>query len=90
MANTIKIDFNSQIWKEGKMYVAYTRELDISSCGGTKEKAKKNLREAVEGFLEEAERMGTLQNILREGGFVDGEQMWQAPKIFIERLSIAL
>lgn len=50
----IKIDFNSQIWKEGKMYVAYAPQLDISSCGETREKAKKNLREAVEGFLEEA------------------------------------
>lgn len=85
----IKVDFNSQIWKEGKIYVAYAPQIDISSCGETREKAKKNLSEAVEAFLEEAEKMGTLRNILQEGGFIDEEHAWHAPKVFIEKLSIA-
>lgn len=54
------IEFRSEVWKEGKMYVAYSPELDVSSCGPTLEKAKANLKEAVELFLEEAEKMGTL------------------------------
>jgi len=29
---TMKIQFTSQIFREGKMYVAYTPELDLSSC----------------------------------------------------------
>ena len=36
------------------MYVAYTPQLDLSSCGGAKGKALKNLKEAVRLFLEEA------------------------------------
>ena len=30
------------------MYVAHNPELDVSSCGATKEKALKNLKEAVQ------------------------------------------
>jgi len=62
------IQFTIQIFKEGRLYVAYAPELDISSCGGTEAKAKKNLLEAVHLFLEEADRMGTLDQILEEAG----------------------
>lgn len=64
----MEIEFTSQVFKEGRLYVAYARELDISSCGGTPERAKKNLLEAVRLFLEETERMGTLEQILQEAG----------------------
>jgi len=47
-------EFTSQIFPEGKMYVAYAPELGVSSCATTKSKAKKNLLEAVRLFLEEA------------------------------------
>src|SRR5689334_14161395 len=43
--------------KEGRSFVAHTPELDVSSCGGTKEKAAKNLKEAVrprERYLQRA------------------------------------
>ncbi len=58
------IQFTIQIFKEGRLYVAYTPELDVSSCGGTQAKAKANLLEAVRLFLEEADKMGTLRQIL--------------------------
>ena len=54
----MKIEFTSQWFKEGKMYVAYTPELDLSSCATTQTKAQKNLIEAVRLFLEEAEKEG--------------------------------
>ena len=60
----MEIEFTTQIFREGRMYVAHTPELDVSSCGGTKERALKNLKEAVRLFLEEAEKMGTLDQIL--------------------------
>lgn len=68
------IQFTSQLFKEGKMYIAYTPELDVSSCGPTKEKAQQNLLEAVRLFLEEAEKMGTLDQILEEAGYVKYNQ----------------
>ena len=41
------------IWKEEKMQVAWSTELDIASQGKSIEDALKNLREAVELYLED-------------------------------------
>ena len=65
----MKIEFTSQVFKEGKMFVAHTPELDISSCATTKTKALANLQQAVRLFLEEAEKKGSLKQILKESGF---------------------
>lgn len=83
----MEINFTTQIWKEGKAYVSYCPELDVSSCGRTIEEARKNLLEAVEGFLEEAKKMGSLGQILRESGFVkESQKKWKAPEwISLER-----
>jgi len=73
------------------MFVAYARELDVSSCAGTPEKAKKNLLEAVGLFLEEAERMGTLSQILREAGYRKRRQKLQGPKLVsLRKVSLPL
>ena len=42
------------IEKEGNGYVALCPELDVASQGDTIEEARKNIREAVELFLESA------------------------------------
>jgi predicted RNase H-like HicB family nuclease len=77
----MEIEYTTQVRKENETFVAYAPELDVSSCGATLKEAKYHLREAVEGFLEEAERMGTLQDILEEAGYVREEKEWRAPKI---------
>ena len=64
----MEIQFTTEVFKEGRTYVAHTAELDLSSCGGTQQKAIQNLKEAVRLFLEEAEKMGTLERILEEVG----------------------
>jgi predicted RNase H-like HicB family nuclease len=51
------IQFTGRVFKEGRTFVAHALELDVSSCGGTAEKATKNLKEAVRLFLEECEKM---------------------------------
>ncbi|OGZ35627.1 MAG: hypothetical protein A3I88_00695 [Candidatus Portnoybacteria bacterium RIFCSPLOWO2_12_FULL_39_9] len=87
----MQLNLTSQIWKEGKMYVSYNPELDISTCGRTLNEAKKNLKEAIEAFLEEAEKMGTLKQILKESGFVLEKRKWQAPEFLgWERIPIAI
>jgi predicted RNase H-like HicB family nuclease len=63
------ISLNAQVWKEGAAYIAFSPELDISSCGDSAAQAKSRLREAISLFLEESARMGALENILREAGF---------------------
>jgi len=47
--------FTAIIQKEEDMYVAFCPELDIASQGQTVQKARENLKEAVELFLEEAD-----------------------------------
>ena len=60
----MNIQFTTRVFKEGRTFVAHALELDVSSCGGTKEKAIINLKEAVRLFLETAEKMNTLDQIL--------------------------
>ncbi len=60
----MEINFITQIWQEGKMYVAYAPELDVSSCGKTAREAQKNLHEAVEIFLEETAKNLTPKVVL--------------------------
>ena len=71
--------------------MAHAVELDVSSCGGTKEKALKNLKEAVRLFLEEAENMGTLEQILEEAGYTkNGEQIASRKFISVQRVTLPL
>jgi len=64
-----QVTLTTQVWKEGRTYVAYTPELDVSSCGRTLVQAKKALREAVNLFFEDAAARGVLGDILAEAGF---------------------
>jgi len=76
------IQFTTDIFKEGAQYVAHTPELDLSSCARTETKARDNLIEAVRLFLEEAGKMGTLEQLLQESGYVrHGSGAWQAPQL---------
>lgn len=85
------IKYTTEIWKEGSSYVAWSPELDVSSAGANLEEVRGNLREAVEFFLEEAEKMGTLQEILEEAGYEPAPNGWRAPeRIAIEQVSLAL
>ena len=45
--------FTASFVKEGKWYVAHAVELGVTSQGETLEDAQKNLREAVELYLED-------------------------------------
>lgn len=77
-----RIEFDGIVFLEGKTYVAYCPELDVSSCGDTIEKARKNLITAVRLFLEEAEKMGALEDILNEAGYrKDKAGGWVSPRI---------
>ena len=74
------ISYTVHTFKEGSTYVAYVPELDLSSCGRTNEEARKNIRDAVQGFLQTSAEMGTLQDILEEAGYVREGNSWRAPE----------
>jgi predicted RNase H-like HicB family nuclease len=88
---SMDIQFTTQIFKEGRMYVAYTPQLDVSSCGGTADKALRNLKEAVRLFLEEAEKLGTVQQILEEAGYLVRNHKAEGPKfVSTQRVSLSV
>lgn len=85
------LSFTVHIFKEGKTFVAYVPELDVSSCGSTDEEARKNIRDAVNGFLETAGDMGTLDEILEEAGYEREGDTWRAPEfVSLDRLTTTL
>jgi len=78
----IPIEYDIIIFKEDETYVAYCPELDISSCGNSIEHSKEMLKTAVRLFLEEAEKMGTLEEILEESKYKkDVSGRWLPPKL---------
>ena len=78
----IPVEFDMIVLKEEKSFVAYSPELDVSSCGDTVEEAKANLKTAVRLFIEEAEKMGTLEDILTEAGYQKhAAHKWTAPRM---------
>jgi len=78
----LQIEFDSIVFQEGKVYVAYSPKLDVSSCGSTVEEAKVNLKIAVRLFIEESEKLGTLQEILEEAGYESKDTgHWTAPRV---------
>ncbi|MGA2599443.1 MAG: type II toxin-antitoxin system HicB family antitoxin [Bryobacteraceae bacterium] len=64
-----EFSFDTHIFKEGDTYVAYVPALDISSCGATDDEARRNIRDAVRGFLAACADMGTIDEILEEAGY---------------------
>lgn len=79
---TVKIIYEKE--SKDAPFVAYTPELDVVSCGPTEEKARENLREVVEIVLEEAQRKGKLDELLKEMGFKKEKKVWRAPRISFE------
>ena len=93
MSMTTKIasplTFTVQFFREGKLFVAYNPELDVSSCGATLGEAKKNIRYAISGFLKSATKKGTLNEILEEAGYVYRAKRWADPDLIaMDRMSV--
>lgn len=84
----VPIEFDIMVFKENDTYVAYCPELDVSSCGKSIEHAKQMLKTAVGLFLKEAEKMGTLKDILEEANYVkDKSGKWMPPKLVATELA---
>jgi predicted RNase H-like HicB family nuclease len=83
--------FITHIFKEGDTYVAYVPSLDLSSCGATDEEARRNIRDAVRGFLETSSDMGTLDELLQEAGYEHEDEGWKAPEfVSVDQLTMSL
>lgn len=52
---TENVTLSAIVWKEGKLQIAWSPELDIASQGKNVEEALSNLREAIELYFEDQE-----------------------------------
>ncbi len=87
----IDLPFTTQIFKEGEMYVAYCKELDVSSCGHSIDEARKNIKDALIGFLESARDRCVLEQILEESGYTLNKRQWSAPELLLlEKSSVSM
>ncbi|MGO4880185.1 MAG: type II toxin-antitoxin system HicB family antitoxin [Bryobacteraceae bacterium] len=75
-----RFSFDTHIFKEGDTFVAYVPALDVSSCGATDEDARRNILDAVKGFLVSSADLGTLDEILKEAGYEPEGEGWRAPE----------
>ena len=77
---TIKIIYE----KEAKScpVVAYNPELDVASCGKDEQDAKRMLEEAIEIVLDGAKEDGTLDQLLKEAGFLKKKKEFIPPKTY--------
>ena len=57
-------------FEEGSVIIAHCVPLDVSSCGHDLQEAQQNIRDAIAGFIEACEHMGTLEDVLEESGLV--------------------
>ena len=76
----IEIAYTVHTFKESDTFVAYVPELDISSCGASRDEALRNIRDAVDGFLESSTAHGTLDGILEESGYRRVGDTWESPE----------
>jgi predicted RNase H-like HicB family nuclease len=70
----MNFEFNVEIVKKGKWYVARVPELDFVTQGSTIDEAKKNILELVEIQFEEMKEMNTIEEYLEECGFTKTEK----------------
>ena len=83
----INIDYDVIIFKEDDIYIAYCPKLDLSSCGRDVNHAKEMLNIAVKSFLEQAEEMGSLIDILEEAKYQKNSSgRWVPPKLIATEL----
>jgi len=71
--------------REGNKFIAYSPALNLSTCGNSMDEAKRRFEEIVQIFLEETDRMGTLEEVLMECGWRKvghPHKRWQPP-IFV-------
>jgi len=78
----LEIEVEVLLVKEGDYWVSYAPSLKLSSYGDSKEEAKKGFSEALEIFLEDTMKKGTLERLLIDYGWTLSRKAYQPPPGF--------
>ncbi|MHB8174549.1 MAG: type II toxin-antitoxin system HicB family antitoxin [Nitrospirota bacterium] len=81
----LKIKVHLDIFKEEEQFVGLCPELNVSSFGDTPEEAEAATQEAITLFMEECQKLGTLEHVLAEAGFYMDGDTWTARKPVSEK-----
>jgi len=77
-----KVILTVAFYREANKFIAYSPSLDLSTCGNTQEQAKERFEEILRLFLEETDKMGTLEDVLLGCGWKKvghPRKCWQPP-----------
>lgn len=75
------------IFKEGKTFIAYTPALNLSTSGKDFNEVNERFTEALNIFIEESLKKGTLEQTLEDCGWTKIKQQW-SPPIVIKNTNI--
>lgn len=88
MGRFIRVRLPVSFFRENGTYIAWCPLLDISTCAPTVKEAQENFSEMVQVFIEETDKRGTLDDILKEAGFTkvtrNHTPYWKPPRIIKE------
>lgn len=79
LITNLDVNLSVSIFKQGKVYVAYTPALDVSTYGNSIEEAQKNFDELVEVFFSEFDDARSLSNVLECMGWTKSKSVWTPP-----------
>jgi predicted RNase H-like HicB family nuclease len=79
----------ARIRKKGKWFISSCPLLDVHSQGHTRDEAERNLVDALTSFLISCYERGTLDEVLREAGFVPVAEA-EAPETVLAKGDIEL
>jgi len=80
MKKPTEVSLSVTFFKEGKVFVAYSPALDISTVGKSLKEVKANFEELTNLFFEETENRGTTEDALLSLGWQKTEsRQWQPP-----------
>lgn len=81
-AKGLDVEIEVLLVKEGDYWVSYAPSLKLSSYGDSKVEAKKGFSEALEIFISDTLRKGTLERLLIEYGWTLSSKAYQPPPGF--------
>lgn len=70
-----------QILKQGRLYIAYSHELDISTTGKSEKQAVDQFGNIINIFLKEAIQRGGLDRALTDLGWTRKTKRWSPPAV---------
>lgn len=81
MKKFAQIKLAVSVLRQGDRYVVHSPALDLSTSARSEKKAKKRFAEAALLFIEELDKTGTLNEVLRELGWRHEHKQWAPPQI---------